>query len=239
LISFKSLPDSKKERIALVTSLPTILHAFLKKPALYPSGPGAFVEGRSISDNIMLSQNLLRNYHLNKGSPRCALKVDLMKAYDTVRWDFIVEVLRLSGFPNHVVEWIQVCISTPKFSISINGELNGFFSSSRGLRQGDPMSPYLFVLAMEVLSGLLGIMASDRDFRYHWRCDKEKITHLCFADDLLVFCRADAKSVCLVKGCLDQFRYLSGLVPNPGKSDFFCLWCFLYLQDGVVNNFRV
>jgi len=181
----------------------------------------AFVASRNISDNILFSQELLRNYHLDSGSPRCALKVDLMKAYDTVRWDFIVEILRLSGFPSHVVDWIWACMSTPKFSVSVNREVNGFFSSSRGLRQGDPMSPYLFVLAMEALSGLLGIMASNKEFRYHWRCEKDEITHLCFADDLLVFSRADVQSVRLVKECLDQFRYLSGLIPNPGKSDFF------------------
>ena len=70
----------------------------------------------------------------------CALKVNLMKAYDTVRWDFVGVVLNILGFPERVVQWIRECISTPRFYISINGELNGFFPGERGLRQGDPMS---------------------------------------------------------------------------------------------------
>ncbi|KAL5861832.1 hypothetical protein ACOSQ4_003128 [Xanthoceras sorbifolium] len=118
----------------------------------------AFIAGRRISDNILLSQELLKNYHRDGGHPRCALKVDIMKAYDSVRWDFLVAILQILGFPEQMIAWISECISTPHFSISINGELNGFFASGRGLRQGDPMSPYLFVLAMEVFSGLMNIM---------------------------------------------------------------------------------
>jgi len=87
----------------------------------------AFVEGRRISDNIMLSQELLRNYRRDNGSLRCALKVDLMKAYDSVRWDFLIGMLQRLGFPEHMVVWIQECISTSHFSISINGELKASF----------------------------------------------------------------------------------------------------------------
>ena len=72
------------------------------------------------------------------------------------------------GFPSHMVNWIGECISTTRFLISINGELHGFFAGFRGLRQGDQLSPYLFVLVMEVLSGLLGHMARHTDFTFQW-----------------------------------------------------------------------
>lgn len=143
----------------------------------------AFIQGRRIGDNVLLVQDLLRNYHRNTGTPRCALKVDLMKAYDTVRWDFIRGVLKASGFPEAFVQWIMECVTTTSFSISINGELKGFFQGGRALRQGDPLSPYLFVLVMEAFSGLMNDMIQQGHFKYHWRCQKLKISHLFFADD--------------------------------------------------------
>ena len=159
-------------------------------PSVVSPNQSAFVEGRRISDNIFLCQELMRNYHRGNGSPRCALKVDLMKAYDTVRWDFMIEVLRTFGLPERMLGWIEECMTTTMFSVSINGELNGFFAGGRGLRQGDPLSPYLFVLAMEVFSGLLRKMTIERDFNYHWRCSKNSITHLCFEYGLMIFAKA-------------------------------------------------
>ena len=136
-------------------------------PSVISENQSAFVAGRRISDNILLCQELMRNYHRSGGAPRCALKIDLMKAYDTVRWDFMVEVLRSFGFPERMVGWIRECMTSPMFYVSINGELSGFFPGGRGLRQGDPMSPYLFVLAMEVLSGLFRKMVLQQGFRFH------------------------------------------------------------------------
>lgn len=186
-------------------------------PCLVGKFQTAFVKGRRIGDNILLAQELFRNYHRDKGSPRCAIKVDLMKAYDTVRWDFINNVLQIVGFPDTMVRWIMECVTTPWFSVNINGELNGYFPGGRGLRQGDPMSPYIFVLAMEAFSGLLD--NSIGQLKFHWRCKKERIYHLCFADDLLIFCRGDPGSVEVVRDCLDNFKFLSGLSPNPSKSN--------------------
>ncbi|MDD0160935.1 reverse transcriptase domain-containing protein, partial [Shigella flexneri] len=84
-------------------------------------------------------QELLKNYHRNSRPPRCAIKVDILKAYDTVDWDFILHALSAFNFPASLVSWIRCCITSPMFSISINGELAGFFPSNRGLRQGDPL----------------------------------------------------------------------------------------------------
>lgn len=126
------------------------------------------------------------------------------------------------GFPHRLIFWIKACISTSMFSISINGELEGFFAGAKCLRQGDPLSPYLFVLCMNVLSQIVkNCVARDTNFEYHWRCEKTKMVHLCFVDDLMLFFGGDINSAAVIKGALDCFSSLSRLVPNGSKSNIF------------------
>ncbi|KAL0287399.1 UNVERIFIED_CONTAM: hypothetical protein Scaly_2765900 [Sesamum calycinum] len=93
----------------------------------------AFVPGRSIADNILLAQELLAGYNQRRLPPRCTIKVDIQKAYDSVEWDFLLEVLRLFNFPPRFVGWIEQCVTTASFSVSLNGAIYGFFKGSRGL----------------------------------------------------------------------------------------------------------
>jgi len=181
----------------------------------------AFVKGRRIRDNILLAQELFAGFHLDPYLPRCAVKVDFRKAYDTIDWDFLELTLTAFRFPQWIITRIMACVRTPRFSISINGELHGFFPGGRGLRQGDPMSPYLFTLIMEIFSGILNRRSSAKEFKYFWRCKSSKLTHLFFADDVFLFCQADWKSATILKRSLDIFSSWSGLLPNKEKSDIF------------------
>ena len=139
--------------------------------------------------------------------------MDILKAYDTINWQFLLEILSLMGFPSMFIGWIRECVSTPRFSININGELVGFFGSSRGLRHGDSISSYLFVLVMEVLSMLIRYKVEQsasigQPFQYHWRCNKTRITHLCFADDLMLFCSGSSQSAKVLHTALLEFSAL-------------------------------
>lgn len=103
-------------------------------PHLIDPVQSAFVQGRRISNNIFLSQELMRGYHRSSGAPRCSMKVDIIKAYDNVRWDFLFDVLSGMGFPHKMIHWIRACVTGLSFSICVNGELCGYFMGARGLR---------------------------------------------------------------------------------------------------------
>ncbi|GJV80963.1 hypothetical protein Tco_1516833 [Tanacetum coccineum] len=111
----------------------------------------AFIPSRRINDNILITQELMHNYHRDQGPPRCAFKVDIQKAYDTVDWKFLSNILNMFGYYKKMVKWIMACVSSASFSLCINGDIHGYFNGKRGLRQGYPISPYLFTLVMEAL----------------------------------------------------------------------------------------
>ncbi|KAL0297928.1 UNVERIFIED_CONTAM: hypothetical protein Sangu_3170100 [Sesamum angustifolium] len=97
------------------------------------------------------------------------------------------------GFPT-IFRWIEECVTSAHYSVVVNGGVHGFFAGARGLRQGDPMSPYLFVLVMEVLHMILQqLIEQDGEFQYHWRCQELNLFQLSFADDLLLLCKADVR----------------------------------------------
>ncbi|GJX59208.1 putative RNA-directed DNA polymerase, eukaryota, reverse transcriptase zinc-binding domain protein [Tanacetum coccineum] len=184
----------------------------------------AFIPGRRISDNILLTQELMHNYHRNRGPPRCAFKVDIQKAYDNVDWNFLENILKYFGFHNMMIKWIMACVTSASFSISTNGDIHGFFNGKRGLRQGDPISPYLFTLVMEVLTLTIKrrVRMSDM-FRYHNRGEELQLVNVCFEDDLFIFTRGDVDSARLIMESLDEFQKSSGLVPSIPKSTvYFC-----------------
>jgi len=181
----------------------------------------AFIKGRSLAENVQLAQELIRKYTRSRCSPRCLIKVDLRKAYDTVSWSFLKQVMVGLGFPHQFICWIMECVSSAAFSLVINGELQGFFKGNRGLRQGDPLSPFLFVICLEYFSRSLNVATNGTDFNFHPKCNKLLISHIAFADDLMLFARGDIPSIRIIMECLMEFEVLSGLQANPLKSCFY------------------
>ncbi|KAJ9536655.1 hypothetical protein OSB04_un000128 [Centaurea solstitialis] len=190
---------------------------------LVSKSQSAFIPGRRISDNILLAHELVSGYHKSSGPPRCAFKIDIRKAYDTVDWIYVISLLTGFGFHPVLIAWIKEMLNTSSFSLAINGESVGFFKGARGLRQGDPISPYLFTLVMEGFNMALKhcIQQANTSFGYHEGCQALGISHLCFADDLFVFTRGDVASVQVLKHALELFRGWSGMVPSLEKSEIF------------------
>ncbi|GJW55345.1 hypothetical protein Tco_0099430 [Tanacetum coccineum] len=192
----------------------------------------AFISGRHISNNILITQELMHNYHKKKGPPRCAFKIDIQKAYDTVDWRFLEHILIRFGFHNTMVRWIMACVSSTSFSLSINRNIHGYFKGKRGLRQGDPLSPYLFTLVMEILTLILKrrVRLSDL-FRFHRHCEEIQLINVCFANDLFIFARGDVESARVIMESLKEFKLTSGLVPSLPKS----MACFCNVVTHIKN----
>ncbi|PKU83813.1 Putative ribonuclease H protein [Dendrobium catenatum] len=184
-------------------------------PHIIHESQSSFIANRCSTDNIILAAELLRDF---KGNNRmfCA-KLDVKKAFDTISRNFIIARLLQKGFPVNFVTWIKGCITDVYFSICLNGSLEGFFNSSTGLRQGCPLSPFLFCIAMDGLSNIITDQASSHNFK--GICYKNfYINHLMYADDLLVMGESSKENANHLKTCLQKFASYSGLHINPSKS---------------------
>jgi hypothetical protein len=119
------------------------------------------------------------------------LKLDLRKAYDCVDWDFLLLILNQVGFGTQMIRWIMSCVTSPSYAVLINGEVTDFFKSERGLRQGCPLSPLLFILVMEALSLLLNKSKLENKLSGVKVSNLIRILHLLFVDDVLILSKAD------------------------------------------------
>ncbi|XP_057440277.1 uncharacterized protein LOC130732189 [Lotus japonicus] len=207
-------------------------------PDIICEAQSAFVPGRLITDNALVAFECF-HFMKKKTSGRngvLALKLDMSKAYDRVEWPFLASVLTQMGFPLSWVNLIMSCVTTMNFSILLNGAPQTPFAPGRGLRQGDPLSPYLFILCGEVFSALINkaVMSSSLHGVKVAR-SAPVISHLLFADDSVIFAKATPEEVESVKEILSTYERVSGQVINLDKST---LTCSRNVPDNCFNHLK-
>lgn len=208
---------------------------------LVSQSQSAFIRKRAIHDNVLFVQNMIKACHRAK-KPTLFLKVDISKAFDTVNWPYLLEVLQNFGFGQKWCNWISNLLGTSSSAILLNGTPGQVIEHARGLRQGDPLSPMLFILAMEPLhklflkaeeSGLLSSLQRQRRFR----CSL-------YADDVALFIKPNRDEMLVLRGILSVFAEASGLYTNMEKTEIYPISCneinlddCLSIFPGRVSNF--
>ena len=212
-------------------------------PHLIFEHQSAFVKGRLITDNIMVAFETL-HYMKNHNSGKngfMALKLDMSKVYDWVEWSFLREVMNRMGFNEKWVELVMECVSTVSYSLLINGDPMGNIKPSRGIRQGDPLSPYLFLLCSKGLQRMIQKAVDIGDIQGVSICrNGPKLTHLFFADDSLLFCRATTQECHKVLEILFAYERVSGQKLDRDKTSlFFSMSTPLEMQNQIMNALGV
>lgn len=142
------------------------------------------------------------------------------------------------GFPHNYINWIMTCLNTVSYVINVNGDLTEAFEAKKGIRQGDHISPYLFVICMKYLNRCLLELKDNRlfhYFHYHPKCKRVGLIHLCFADDLLLFTRGDISSIRRLLSVLDKFAAASGLKANQLKSNIYFGGVGVHLKQEILE----
>jgi hypothetical protein len=187
-------------------------------PRIVDADQTGFIHGRSISEIFVYAADLLSCCFKRK-VPTVVLKLDFKKAFDSVEWESLASILRARGFDDRWCDWIDCVLRTGKTTIMLNGVPGRWITCRRGLRRGDPISPYLFIIVADVLQRLIQKASTNGDL-----CHPLNQTLPCpvlqYANDTLILTKGDTSSMTVLKQILDDFSFATGLTINFHKSTF-------------------
>eukprot|EP00253_Pinus_taeda_P029276 PITA_29276 len=189
-------------------------------PGIISPEQSGYVEGRQITDGIILSHEIIHSLKLSK-KPSMLLKIDLSKAFDSISWDYMQKILSAFGFANAWIRWIMNLISSSFFSILINGIPSSTFRPSRGLRQGYPLSPFLFIIMAEGLGRSLNSAIRSQALKGINLHGAPTVSHQQFVDDNMIFGHSSVQEARSLNALLNNFSEASGAHINKVKSQIF------------------
>ena len=202
---------------------------------LVSNAQSAFIKKRSIHDNFMYVRNLARKLH-RKNSPTLLFKLDIKKAFDSVRWDFLMDLLQHLRFPVRFRDWVAALLSTSTSRVLINGVLGDPLKHGCGLRQGDPLSPLLFVLAIDPLHRLLS-KATAQGHLHPLYGTTPTVRASLYADDAAIFVKPIKEDIQFLAATLVSFGEVTGLVTNCAKSLVAPIRCDGVNLDDILHAF--
>ncbi|CAM8975316.1 unnamed protein product [Rhodiola kirilowii] len=226
LDGFSALFYQRSWRLVRAKVVTKILANRLKPilPAIISESQSAFVPGKLIFDNIIAAHELI-HYLRTRGSQKIcyfALKLDISKAYDRVEWDYLEMMMRKLGFPEKWIRLVMNCVVSVSYVIRVNGMVTEEITPGRGIRQGDPLSPFLFLICTEWLSMKVNEYQKRGKLNGIKICrGAPEVTHLLFADDSLFFLRANMKNAENLRRILSEYEMLSGQKVNLSKSEIY------------------
>jgi len=187
-------------------------------PTIVDADQTGFIHGRSIAENFVYAADLLSVCY-KRNVPTAVLKLDFRKAFDSVEWSSLDAILHARGFDDRWRRWVSSILSSGKTAILLNGVPGRWITCRRGLRQGDPLSPYLFIIVADVLQKLIRRASVSGDLSHPVDASLP-CPVLQYADDTLILTRGDVASMQVLRGILDDFSLATGLTINYHKSTF-------------------
>ncbi|XP_020592733.1 uncharacterized protein LOC110033172 [Phalaenopsis equestris] len=188
-----------------------------------------FIKVRDISDNILLAQEIIEDLDKKCRGGNMVLKLDIKKSFDTISLDFIINLLQAKGFQQDFCSLIKRWLSNNCYSVMVNGKAHGFFSANGGIKQGDPLSTKIFIIAFDYFSRLINKLQYEHSYIQYSHKSKIMASHLAYANDAILFLNASKRAIKATMYLLKEFQNTSGMMFNLTK-------CTIYFIKGVPSN---